>query len=75
MTLVPCSSSSCASCSGDALFSELHRRECEARHVLKFSSEGQASYYKAVDQARGRKALELLIYDVEKERESRLRKV
>lgn len=47
------------------LYSDLHRRECEARHVLKMDKESRYAYYKIVHEKRGEPALRLLIFDVE----------
>lgn len=48
------------------LYSDLHRRECEAREVLKLSKEARTRYYRSVHEARGEYGCYVLIYDVEK---------
>mgnify|MGYP001615052061 CR=1 FL=1 len=61
----------CPACGGDdPLYSELHRRQCEARHVLKMRKEQRQAYYQGVLKGRrGEAAARLLIEDIEAEAE------
>jgi len=53
------------------LYSDLHRRECEARGMLRLDKEARQHYYQMVLAARGRQAAKLLIHDVEAENAKR----
>ena len=47
--------------------SEQHRRECEARHVLKQSDDQRQEYYKGVQSKRGQKGIDDLLNEVKKQ--------
>lgn len=48
--------------------SEEFRRECEARHVLKYPKEQRDAYYTGVQKIRGQKAADELVAEVKKQR-------
>lgn len=47
--------------------SEKHRKECEARQVLKWSKEKRKEYYTGVQRERGAKAKDELIAEVNRQ--------
>lgn len=60
----PCDSANCT-------WGEKHRKECEAREVMRWSREKRAEYYADVKKRRGETALKELIEEVNKQWQSR----
>lgn len=60
----PCDSPNCT-------WGEKHRKECEAREVMRWSREKRAEYYADVKKRRGEAALKELIEEVNKQWQSR----
>ena len=46
---------------------EQHRRECEARMVMRWTREHRQEYYKGVQSKRGQKATDELVAEVKKQ--------
>jgi hypothetical protein len=61
VTLLKCSDPKCPTCTQDL---EKHRRECEARYVVKLDEFARTDYYNGVWKSRGEEAAKLLIQDV-----------
>lgn len=62
--LLKCSDPKCPTCTQDL---EKHRRECEARYVVKLEELARHGYYEGVWKSRGEAATKLLIQDVAEE--------